>query len=110
MVQNSVIRLVGYRFFGPSPTQSSEIPGGYRSYPVDMQNAADGQYRWTPESDSSSTQPLSQLLEGNPFDVGGGDLNVHTPYTLAEVEKMFEVYVSVSEDVVIDTNQTGRQF
>ena len=109
--------------FSPLPlTQGSQIPGGHQPYPVDNQNAHDGQYGWAPEhgsAGSGSTQPLSQIQEGNPGSRGsrsvhshggGGDPNVHTSYTSLEMEKIFDEYVAIGEDPEVGTNQTGDRF
>ena len=108
----------------PPLTQGSQIPGGHQPYPVDNQNAHDGQYGWAPEhgsAGSGSTQPLPQISEG---DFGSrndrgvcvhtrnsaGDHNVHTPYTPPEMEKIFDAYVAISEDPEVGVIQSRDRF
>ena len=110
--------------FSPSPQiQGLQIPGGCWPYPLDEQDATEGQYRWAPEQGtrgSASTPPLSQIPEALPavatllllvvFVRSTGDPNVSTPYTPGEMEKLFDAYLRISEDAEIGTNQTGDKF
>ena len=95
------------QFSAPFQTQGSQVPDGYRTYPVDNQDSPDGQYGWTPEQESggSQTAPIPTPTPTPPPPRG-----TRTPYTSAEMDQLFKAYLIISEDPEVGTNQTGDRF
>ena len=97
------LRVIQTQFSAPPLNQGSQVPGGYRPYPVDDQDAPDGRYGLAPEPGSGGSGGSTPTP---PPPTRG----VRTPYTPPEMDQLFKAYLAVSEDSDVGTNQSGDRF
>ena len=81
-------------------TQGSQVPGGYRSYSVDDQDAPDGRYGWAPEPGSGGSGGSTHTPTSTSTSTPHG---TRTPYTPREMDQLFRAYLAVSEDPDVGT-------